>query len=254
MRAKKPHATAKIQIEKTTASNSPVQLNPMKDISARTVGIIHAALITTKAVQPYIDSVLPQVKIVHHVDDSIQNSNFACKPGIIPKENFYKFTSYAHNLELAGVDIILLACSTFNQAVEFARPMINTPMLQIDRPMMDLAVLEGRKIGLLATVPTTIPASERLLRLAAHDAGKQVDITTRLCSEAFLEIKKGNIENHNNLLMKEIESLSKTVDAIVLAQLSMSALEPMLGSVNVPIFNSGRTGFTRVREMLQAME
>lgn len=226
----------------------------MKDISTRTVGIIHAALITTKAVQPYIDSVLPQVKIVHHVDDSIQNSNFACKPGIIPKENFYKFTSYAHNLELAGVDIILLACSTFNQAVEFARPMINTPMLQIDRPMMDLAVLEGRKIGLLATVPTTIPASERLLRLAAHDAGKQVDITTRLCSEAFLEIKKGNIENHNNLLMKEIESLSKTVDAIVLAQLSMSALEPMLGSVKVPIFNSGRTGFTRVREMLQAME
>jgi len=226
----------------------------MKDISNRTVGVIHAALITTKAVQPYIDSIIPDVKVVHHVDDTIQNSNFACKPGVIPKENFYKFTSYAHNLELAGVDIILLACSTFNQAVEVARPMINTPMLQIDRPMMDLAVLEGRRIGLLATVPTTIPASERLLRLAAADAGREIDVATVLCSEAFAEIKKGNIESHNQLLMKEIASLSRKVDAIVLAQLSMSALEPMLGNTSVPIFNSGRTGFIRIREMLEAMD
>ena len=226
----------------------------MKDLSNRTVGIIHAALLTTKAVQPYIDAFIPGAKIVHHVDDTIQNSNFACKPGVIPKENFYKFTSYARNLELAGVDVILLACSTFNQAVEVARPMINTPMLQIDRPMMDLAVLEGKKIGLLATVPTTIPASERLLRLAAFDAGKEIDVTTVLCSEAFAQIKKGNIEIHNQLLMREIDSLSKKVDAIVLAQLSMSALEPMLGNTSIPIFNSGRTGFTRIREILQAME
>ena len=54
--------------------------------------------------------------------------------------------------------MILLACSTFNQAVEHARPMINIPILQIDRPMMDLAVQNGKKIGLLATVPTTVPA------------------------------------------------------------------------------------------------
>jgi len=51
--------------------------------------------------------------------------------------------------------------------------MIDTPMLQIDRPMMDLAVRDGRRIGLLATVPTTVPASERLLRLAAQEAGKE---------------------------------------------------------------------------------
>jgi len=33
----------------------------------------------------------------------------------------------------------------------------------------------------------------------------------------------------------------------------MSALEPELGKTKVPIFNSGRTGFTRVREMLESM-
>ncbi len=225
----------------------------MQDLSNRTVGIIHAALITCKAVQPFLDTILPDVKVVHHVDDTIQNSNFACQPGVIPKQNFYKFATYANYLETAGVDVILLACSTFNRAVEVARPMINTPMLQIDRPMMDMAVLQGKRIGLLATVPTTVPASTQLLHLAAADAGKEIDVTTVLCSEAFAAIKMGNTEKHNELLLREIEQLSNKVDAIVLAQLSMSALEPELTNAKIPIFNSGRTGFTRIREILEAL-
>ena len=151
------------------------------------------------------------------------------------------------------MDVILLACSTFNRAVEVARPMINTPMLQIDRPMMDLAVQQGKRIGLLATVPTTVPASQKLLNLAAAEAGREIDVTTVLCSEAFAEIKKGNTAKHNELLLREISLLSNKVDAIVLAQLSMSALEPELVDTKIPIFNSGRTGFTRVREMLESM-
>jgi aspartate/glutamate racemase len=225
----------------------------MKDLSKKTVGIIHAALISTKGVQPYIQEIIPEVTVVHVVDDTIQNSNFACQPGVIPKENFFKFANYAHNLELAGVDLIMLACSTFNRAVEVARPMINTPMLQIDRTMMDLAVMNGRKIGLLATVPTTVPASERLLKLAAEEAGKEIEITIVLCTKAFEEIKKGNVDLHNELLLKEIELLSETVDAIVMAQISMSALEPMLTNTKVPVYNSGRTGFNKVREILESM-
>jgi aspartate/glutamate racemase len=225
----------------------------MKNLNTKTLGIIHAALISTKGVQPFIQEIIPEVTVVHHVDDTIQNSNFVCPPGVIPKENYFKFASYAYYLEKAGVDMILLACSTFNRAVEHARPMINVPMLQIDRPMMDLAVLEGKRIGLLATVPTTVPSSERLLKLAADEAGKEIEISTVLCSKAFEEIKKGNVDRHNELLLIEIEKLSASVDAIVMAQVSMSALEPMLKNTRVPVFNSGRTGFNRVREILESL-
>ncbi len=216
----------------------------------KTIGIIHAALISSKAVEPFIKEIIPDVTVAHVVDDTIQNTNFACEPGVIPKVNFFKFATYAHFLEEAGVDLIMLACSTFNQAVEHARPMISTPMLQIDRPMMDLAVAQGKKIGLLATVPTTVPASERLLRTAASDVGREVDITTVLCSDAFQELKNGNVERHNQMLLEQIDSLSANVDAIVMAQVSMSALEPMLGKTHVPVYNSGRTGFQRAREIL----
>ena len=222
----------------------------MIDLSNKTLGIFHAALISTKSVEPFIKEIIPEVTVVHFVDDTVQNLNFIQVPGVIPKVNLYKFVTYAHNLQEAGVDLVLLACSTFNIAVEFARPLIEVPMLQIDRPMMDLAVQDGKRIGLLGTVPSTMIPSENLLRKAALEAGKKIEVSTVLCSKAFEEIKIGNVQNHNEILLEEIKILSRSVDVIVLAQVSMSALEPMLKDFNVPIYNSGRTGFNRVRQLL----
>lgn len=224
-----------------------------KNLAGKKLGIIHAALITTRAVQRYLDEIIPEVEVVHWVDDTIQNTNFACPPGTIPPNNYAKFTQAALSQQDYGVDLILLACSTFNRAVEYARPMIVTPMLQIDRPMMDLAVRQGSRLGLLATVPTTVPASERLLRLAAADAGRTIEIKTRLCSEAFAQLKAGQVEKHNELLLGEIDRLAGEVDAIVLAQLSMSALESRLTSTQVPVYNSGRTAFTHIRRLLEGV-
>lgn len=221
-------------------------------LDGKKLGIIHAALITTRAIQPYLDEIVPEVEVVHYVDDTIQNTNFACQPGTIPRRNYAKFVQGALSQQDYGVDLILLACSTFNRAVEHARPMIDTPLLQIDRPMMDLAVRDGRRVGLIATVPTTVPASQRLLQLAADEAGRPVEIETRLLGEAFQMLKAGNTARHNEMLIEAVDALSREVDAIVLAQISMSALEPNLGQTRVPVYNSGRTGVTRVRELLLA--
>ncbi len=224
-----------------------------KDLKGKKLGIIHAALITTRAVQKYIEEIIPEVEVVHWVDDTIQNTNFACQPGTIPRKNYAKFVQAALSQQEYGVDLILLACSTFNRAAEYARPMIDIPLLQIDRPMMDLAVQDGNRIGLLATVPTTVPASERLLRLAAEEAGKKIDVKLRLCSDAFQVLKAGNSEKHNDMLLEEIEGLSREVDAIVMAQVSMTVLEPRLVHTKVPVYNSGRTAFNKVRQILEAI-
>lgn len=226
----------------------------MIESNDKVLGVVHAALITTRIIQPYLDEILPDVQVMHHLDDTIQCTNFACEPGTIPKENYYKFATHAHFLENAGVDLIMLACSTFNRAVELAQPMINTPLLQIDRPMMDLAVKQGSKIGLLATVPTTVPSSERLLRKAAADAGKDVTITTRLCAEAFAAIQAGDTDKHNELLIKEVDVLSRDMDAIVMAQLSMSALAPLLRNTKVPVYTSGETGCLKAKEILDSLQ
>jgi len=224
-----------------------------RDLSDKTLGIIHAAVFASEIVQKYITEMIPEVQVVHLGDDTVQRDNLAAKPGAIPKHNYYKFVTYAHFLEEAGVDLIMLSCSSFNFAVEVARPAINVPLLQIDRPMMDLAVQNGKKIGILATLPMCPPASERLLRQAARDAGKEIEIKTVLCSEAFKELRKGNTEKHNEMLLEEIDKLSNAVDVIVLGQVSMSALEPRLQNTKIPVYNCGRTGFAKVREILESL-
>jgi len=200
--------------------------------------------------QPFLEKYIPDVEVVHLCDDTIQRDNIRAGVGVIPKPNYFKFAQYAHNLQEAGVDMILLACSTFNYAAELARPMIDIPIMQIDRPMMELAVRQGRRVGLLATLATTVPSSERLLRIVAGEQEKDVEITTVLREEAFRAIQKGDAETHNAILMEEITKLSDGVDSIVMAQLSMAAFAPHLTNTKVPVYDSGTTGFGRIREML----
>ena len=189
------------------------------------------------------------------IDEALMNaSNIGGKTVGIPlSTSLVAFTYNPSVLEEAGVDLILLACSTFNYAAELGRPLVNTPIAQIDRPMMEKAVRTGKQIGLLATLATTVPSSERLLDIAAAEAGAEIERKTLLCSEAFEEYSKGNIERHNEILVDAIDKLSEDVDCIVMAQLSMSALAPFLKDTKVPVYNSGETGFLRVREMLEEM-
>jgi aspartate/glutamate racemase len=218
--------------------------------TTKTIGIIHAVNLTIRAMQPFVDRYIPEVEVVHLCDDTIQRDNINAGVGVIPKHNYFRFAQYAHNLQESGCDLILLACSTFNYAAELARPMIDIPIMQIDRPMMELAVAQGRRVGMLATLATTVPSSERLLRIVAAENNRSVDITTVLRPEAFEAIQKGDVETHNRILLEEIDKLSTKVDSIVMAQLSMSALAPFLNGTRVPVYNSGTTGFDRIRQTL----
>src|ERR1039457_3777993 len=218
----------------------------------KTLGIIHAVNLTIRAMQPFVEKFIPEGDVVHLCDDTIQRDNILAGVGVIPKRNYFKFAQYAHNLQEAGADMILLACSTFNYAAELARPMIDIPIMQIDRPMMEAAVSQGARVGLLATLSTTVPSSERLLRIVAAEQHKAIEITTVLREEAFQAFQKGDTDRHNAILREEIEKLSGKVDSIAMAQLSMTALAPHLPKTRVPFYDSGTTGFGRIREMLAA--
>lgn len=224
----------------------------MAGLKGKTLGVYHAAHITIPTLEQFAGTYIPEVNLMHFCDDTIQRDNLGAPVGEIPKVNYFKFAQYCHNLEEAGVDAILLCCSTFNRAAELAAPMVNVPIVQIDRAMMDKAVQTGSRIGLLGTLPSTMPASERLLRKAATDAGKEITITPVLCSEAFIELTQHkNTERHNELLLEAIEKLADEVDCVVMAQLSMSALAPRLKEARCPVYTSGDTGVLRVKEVLE---
>ena len=210
-------------------------------------------MFTAVSLEPIAKEVMPEISVMHLGDDTIQRDNSAAPLGTIPKHNFYKFATYARFLEEAGVDLIVLACSTFNQAVEYAKPMIRVPMLQIDRPMMEKAVATGSRIGLIGTLPMTMPSSERLLRLCADEAGKKIEVVPVLNAEAFKILRAGNAAGHNAMVLDDIKKLSGEVDCIVLAQGSMAVLDKDTANNPVPVYSSPRLAFQRARAMLEEM-
>jgi aspartate/glutamate racemase len=224
-----------------------------KDLSGKTLGIIHAAVFTAASLEPIAREIMPEVSIMHAGDDTVQRDNLNAPIGTIPKVNFYKFATFARFFEDAGIDLIVLACSTFNQAVEFARPMIRVPMLQIDRPMMEKAVTTGKRIGLIGTLPSTMPSSERLLRQCAADVGKEIEVISVLNDKAFKILRSGDSATHNAMVLEDIKRISSQVDCIVLAQASMSVLEKDVAGNAVPVYTSPRLAFQRARTMLEQM-
>jgi len=214
-------------------------------LAGKVLGIVHAALWVAPIANRYTAELLPGVEVMTICDDSLE-AEFL-RIGHVPPHNYFKAATYIQFLAQAGADAVLFGCSTMNRTVEYVQPLVSIPVQQIDAPMMEQAVKVGSRIGLLATLPTTIPASVRLLEEKAADAGTTVQI-----NDAFQQLQAGNRRGHNDIILEEINRLSGMVDAIVLAQVSMSLLEDDVADSRVPVFNSGRTGFARMREILLA--
>jgi len=124
--------------------------------------------------------------------------------------------------EEAGADYILVTCSSIGRAVEVAAQQAKVPVLRVDQPMADKAVQTGKKIGVIATLPTTLEPTADLIQRRATKAGKKIALTSRLCEGAFDALVHGDTAKHDAMVAAALKELSQQVDVIVLAQASMA--------------------------------
>jgi hypothetical protein len=59
------------------------------------------------------------------------------------------------------------------------------PVLRVDQPMADKAVQLGKRIGVVATLSTTLNPTSDLVRRRAAVAGKEIELKSVLCEGAF---------------------------------------------------------------------
>ena len=133
-----------------------------------------------------------------------------------------RVAGYLESAELAGADYILVTCSSIGPAVEAAAKLIAVPVLRVDQPMADQAVQTGKKIGVIATLRTTLEPTADLIQRRAQKAGKQIELTSRLCEGAFDALMSGDGAKHDTLVATALKELMAQVDVIVLAQASMA--------------------------------
>jgi Asp/Glu/hydantoin racemase len=181
---------------------------------------------------------LPNVKIFNIVDDSLIKNTIAC--GELTASTSKRVVNYAASAQEAGADFILFTCSSIGAAVETASTLTDVPVLRVDQPMADIAVQTGKRIGVIATLSTTLEPTSDLVRRRAMVAGKEIELTAMLCEGAFDALMNGDAATHDAKVAKALKELITKVDVVLLAQASMARVVDTLDETDkkIPILAS----------------
>jgi Asp/Glu/hydantoin racemase len=184
------------------------------------------------------------------VDESLIQETI--RAGHLQKSTMRRLVGQVASAEEAGADAVLVTCSSIGPGVTLARQLFDIPVLRIDDAMAETAVRQARRIGVLATLRTTLDPTTALLRQKAAEAGREVELVEGLCEDAFPAVLAGDVEKHDCILRKALTEDLSEVDAIVLAQASMARVVATLspGALRVPVFSSPELAVLRARQAL----
>lgn len=204
----------------------------------KTLGLIHTSATLVPVFQQLCNEYLPKVKIFNIVDDSLIKNVIGC--GELTPGTARRVVNYVGSAQEAGADFILVTCSSIGAAVEAAAGLTKVPVLRVDQPMADKAVQTGKRIGVVATLPTTLQPTSDLVRRRAVAAGKEIELTSKLCEGAFDALMSGDAATHDKMVAAALKELSTKVDVILLAQASMARVVDTLDAADkkVPILAS----------------
>lgn len=204
----------------------------------KTLGLIHTSATLVPVFQQLCAQSLPGINVFNIVDDSLIKD--VISRGELTPNTARRVVDYVGSAEAAGADFIMVTCSSIGAAVETAATLSKVPVLRVDQPMADLAVQTGKRIGVVATLPTTLAPTSDLVRRRAAAAGKEIELTSKLCEGAFDALMSGNAAKHDEMVAKALKELSTQVDVIVLAQASMARVVDTLDEADrrVPILAS----------------
>jgi len=202
------------------------------------LGLVHTSATLVPVFAQLCKKELPGAETFNIVDDSLVKGIMAA--GRITPEISARVANYLKSAESAGADQILVTCSSIGPAVEAAAKLIGVPVMRVDQPMADKAVHTGRRIGVVATLRTTLEPTADLIQRRADKAGKPIELTSRLCEGAFDALMSGDAAKHDALVTAALKELSQSVDVIVLAQASMARVVDGLPAADkrVPILAS----------------
>ena len=202
------------------------------------LGLVHTSAIHVPGFTQLCKDKLPDVDVFNIVDDSLVKG--IREAGSLTATIARRVANYLESAELAGADYIMVTCSSIGPAVEAGAKLIGVPVLRVDQPMADKAVATGKRIGVIATLATTLDPTADLIQRRAVLAGKKIELTSKLCEGAFEALMSGDGATHDAKVAAALKELSQQVDVIVLAQASMARVVDTLAAEDkrVPILAS----------------
>lgn len=151
-----------------------------------------------------------------------------------------------------GAEAVLNICSSVGEVADsvqdFAR-YVGVPIVRIDEEMCREAVRLGKRIGVLATLPTTLEPTKNTIRRVAREMNRNVILVDGLIDGAF-----GLDQNQfKQLMLKKADEIKNEVDVILFCQGSMAYCEDLVREgCHKPVLSSPRFGAAALKAALTA--
>jgi len=140
-----------------------------------------------------------------------------------------------------GAKVILCTCSTIGALAEAAAPPACT-VLRVDRPAALRALESGRRVLLVAALPTALEQTLNLLRQVALETRRPLDVIEVLCRRAWASFEHGDISGYVAAIAEVIRSTALPGDVVFLAQASMAPVEALITRSDIAVVSSPRLG------------
>lgn len=222
-------------------------------MTQRKLAIIHTTPVTVDALKALAKELMPETAVINFVDDSILPELAANGGDLSAVEK--RWVAYAAFAEEQGADAVLSACSSVGELAAVAQRTAKVPVLRIDEAMAEEAVRRGTRIGVAATLPTTLEPTTRLLAEKAQELGRPIELMPMLAAEAYRLLMSGDQAGHDRVLGEELIRLGAQADVIVLAQASMARVVATLPQeLRDRCLSSPRLGMERVKRVLEGAQ
>lgn len=219
-------------------------------MTLRRICLIHTAPLMVQLFTPLCRDWLPDVKVTQIINESMIKDTI--EAGHVRQPTIDALLAFAEASFKMGTELVMVTCSSIGPAVDLIQSRFEKPVLRVDEPMAEAAVARGRRIGVAATLHTTLEPTSDLLRRKAREAGKEVELVECLCEGAFEAVMAGDADLHDALVSKAMINRLGDVDVIVLAQASMARVADALPpeALTAPVLSSPGLAMEHVRERL----
>lgn len=218
---------------------------------AQTLALIHTSPTLTPLFRALCAAEMPEVELFHMVDESLIQDTI--RAGRLRGITIRRLLGQIESAAAAGADAVMVTCSSIGPGVALAQSLFDLPVIRVDEAMAEEAVRKGRRIGVAATLRTTLEPTIELLKEKAAQDGRAIEIVESLAEGAFDAVLSGDVETHDRILTERLLRDLHDVDVIVLAQASMARVvnEMPAGKLKIPVLSSPELAVRRANSILR---
>ena len=193
---------------------------------------------------------MPGCTLINIADDSLIRE--VMEEGAVTEGVRERMMHYFQAAANCNPQVIVSACSSVGEVAEEADQKWGIPVVRIDHAMIEKALEEGNRIGVLASLGTTMEPTVSYIRRLAADRGREVQVVGKVAEGAYEANARGETAVHDARIAQAAKEIQADADVIILAQGSMARMEEELRrQTGLPVYSSPRLRAEEIQVMCE---